>query len=368
MSPRHETGEIEVFEIPAPLVVTSGDPAGIGPEVTHKAIKKLQRKKKILTDRPMVVIGDAFQYARHLEKPSAMQTYHIIPMDDYLEDFVYLTDHVAPKEGKPWRPIFLDCGFKDEKAITLGKASAAAAERAGTYLGAASELMFEDLADSICTAPICKEMMDPELFPYPGQTEMFADICDVKTPVMMLVGGGLRVALVTIHEPLAKLPRLLNRKLIRNVIEITDEALRLDFGIKEPRIGVCGLNPHAGENGKFGGEEKKIITPALKQLRKKGIQCEGPLSADTIFHHAKEGGFDAVVAMYHDQGLIPVKTLAFHEGVNITLGLPVVRTAPDHGTAFDIAGQNKANEGAMLNALLLADEVAAHREQQFVRA
>lgn len=368
MSPRQETGEVEIYEIPASLVVTSGDPAGIGPEVTHKAIKKLQRKKKILTDRPVVVIGDAFQYARHLGKPSAMQSYHIIPMDDYLSDFVYLTDHVAPKPGKPWRPIFLDCGFKDEQAITPGQPSKAAGERANTYLGAAMELMFEDLADSICTAPICKEQMDSEEFPYPGQTEMFADLCDVKTPVMMLVGGGLRVALVTIHEPLAKIPRLLSRKLIREVATITDEALKLDFGIPNPRIAVCGLNPHASENGKFGNEEKKTITPAIKQLQKTDINVVGPLSADTVFHHARQNDYDVVIAMYHDQGLIPVKTLAFHEGVNMTLGLPIVRTAPDHGTAFDIAGQNKANEGAMLQALLLADQTAAHRETQFVGA
>ena len=362
-----ETGEHEIIEFPAPLLVTSGDPAGVGPEVTHKAIKKLQRRKQILPDRPIVVIGDAMLYAQHMDKPSGMQTYHIVPVDDFLEDFAYLISHMMPEPDQPWRPIFLDCGFKDEKLVSPGKADKVSAERAATYLEVAVEVLADDLADAVCTAPICKDNMPRDAFPFPGQTEFFADACDTKHPVMMLVGGGLRVSLVTIHLPVAKVPRAINRKAVQGVIATTNNALIEDFGIAEPRIAVCGLNPHAGENGRFGNEEKKVIEPAIKAAKKKGINVDGPHAADSIFHHAKEGRYDGVVAMYHDQGLIPVKTLAFETGVNMTLGLPIVRTSPDHGTAFDIAGKNEAKEDAMLAALRLANEVSSRREQAYVR-
>lgn len=363
-----DTDEHELIEFPAPLIVTSGDPAGVGPEVTHKAVKKLQRRKEIVSERPLVVIGDAVLYALHLEKPSAMQTYHIIPVDDFLEDTGYLLGHAMPEGDEPWRPIFLDCGFRDEALISPGKPCKDSAERAATYLEVAVDMLADEIADAVCTAPICKDNMPREAFPFPGQTEFFADACNVKHPVMMLVGGGLRVSLVTIHMPLAKVPRALNRKAVTGTILTTHRALLKDFGIAKPRIAVCGLNPHAGENGLFGNEEGKVIEPGIKAARKKGIEVHGPLSADTVFHHAREGRYDAVVAMYHDQGLIPVKTLAFHEGVNMTLGLPIVRTSPDHGTAFDIAGRNEAVELAMLQALRLASETANRREAEFVRA
>lgn len=363
-----ETGEHKLIEFPAPLLVTSGDPAGIGPEVTHKAVKKLQRRKEIVAERPLVIIGDAVLYAAHLDKASAMQTYHIVPVDDFVEDTGYLISHVKPEGGEPWRPIFLDCGFRDEELIAPGRPGKDSAERAATYLEVAVDILADEIADAVCTAPICKDNMPKEAFPFPGQTEFFGEACNVKYPVMMLVGGGLRVSLVTIHLPLAKVPRALNRKAVTGTIVTTHRALVEDFGIAKPRIAVCGLNPHAGENGLFGNEEKKVIEPGIKAARKKGIEVEGPLSGDTVFHHAKEGRYDAVIAMYHDQGLIPVKTLAFHEGVNMTLGLPVVRTSPDHGTAFDIAGKNEANEEAMLHALRLANEVANRREEEYVRA
>jgi 4-hydroxythreonine-4-phosphate dehydrogenase len=363
-----DTGEHELIEFPAPLVVTSGDPAGIGPEVTHKALKKLQRRKQVLSERPVVVVGDALLYAQHLDKPSAMQAYHIIPVDDFLEDFEWMVGHVMPEGDKPWRPIFLDCGFKDEALIKPGNPCAESGERAATYLDVAVEILADELADAVCTAPICKDNMPPEAWSFPGQTEFFADACDVRHPVMMLVGGGLRVSLVTIHLPLAKVSRALDRKSVRLTIQRTHDALREDFGLSEPRIAVCGLNPHAGENGRFGNEEAKVITPAIKAARKQGINVEGPIAADSVFFHAREGRYDAVVAMYHDQGLIPVKTLAFHEGVNMTLGLPIVRTSPDHGTAFEIAGKRLANENAMLTALCLAHEVANRREQAYASA
>lgn len=363
-----DTDEYELFDIPAPIVITAGDPAGIGAEVAHKAIKKLQRRKEVLSERPIIVIGDVYLYAQQLEKPSGMQTYHIVPVDDFLEDFGFLAHHLLPEEGKPWRPIFLDCGYKDVKAIQPGKPSEIGGERAATYLSVAAEMLADEVSNAVCTAPICKEFMPKQGFNFPGQTEFFADAFQVKHPVMMLVGGGLRVSLATIHEPLVNVSRLLNRKDIQRVIETTARSLRDDFGIEKPRLAVCGLNPHAGENGRFGSEERKIIEPAVKAAAKRGVDVAGPFAADSLFWHAKEGRYDGVVAMYHDQGLIPVKTLAFHDGVNITLGLPIVRTSPDHGTAFDIAGKNRANEQAMLAALQLAHRVSCHREQAYAGA
>jgi 4-hydroxythreonine-4-phosphate dehydrogenase len=351
--------EPELFDLPVPLVITSGDPAGIGPEVAHKAIKRLQRKREILADRPIVVIGDAFLYAQHLEKPSAMHTYNIVPVDDFLEDLEYLVDHLMPDEGEPWRPIFLDCGLKDEQRVRPGKPSDTTGERAATYLACAVEMLADEVTDTVCTAPICKDVMPEDAFAFPGQTEFFAHVCGVKHPVMMLVGGGLRVALATIHLPLAAVPRSLNRKDLRRTIETTATALREDFGIARPRIAVCGLNPHSGENGRFGKEEQRVIEPVVKSLRGKGMEIEGPLAADSVFWFAREGRYDAVIAMYHDQGLAPIKTVAFHEGVNVTLGLPIVRTSPDHGTAFDIAGKGKANEQAMLEAIRLAHSLSS---------
>jgi 4-hydroxythreonine-4-phosphate dehydrogenase len=360
--------EEEYFDFPAPLLVTAGDPSGIGAEVTHRAIARLQEHGEILGERPIIVIGDAFLFARTLREPSEMHAYHIIPTEDFIYHVGYMLEHIEPEPGKPWRPIFLDCGFKNERAITIGKPGKAAGERAASYLGAAVELLADDLSDAVCTAPICKQAMDPDDFPYPGQTEMFGDVCNVKQPVMMLVGGGLRVALATIHEPLSDVPKLLTRKLLRGVLNTVHEALAFDFGISNPRIAVCGLNPHAGENGKFGAEELKVIKPVVKNLREKGWQIEGPLAADSVFAHAKAGQYDAVVAMYHDQGLIPVKTLAFYEGVNVTLGLPIVRTAPDHGTAFDIAGKDKADAGAMYEAIKLAHAMSMRRANEYVDA
>ncbi|MDC1142058.1 4-hydroxythreonine-4-phosphate dehydrogenase PdxA [Planctomycetota bacterium] len=357
----HESGEYEVFEFPTPLVVTSGDPGGVGPEVTHKAIKKLQRKKEILPHRPICVIGDAFLYAKHLEKPSAMQTYHIIPFEDFLMDPGHMLSVLCPDNDKQWRPIFLDCGEQREAKHPIGKQVSANGERAIVYLDAAIEMLADDLADAVSTAPICKETAAKHGWDFPGQTEYFAAFCDVDDPVMMLSGGGLRVSLVTIHVPLAKIPKLVTRKRVRQIVRTTHDALKQDFCIEKPRIAVCGLNPHAGEGGRFGSEEKKVITPALKTLSREGIDVSGPFPADTIFHRAIGGEFDCVVAMYHDQGLGPLKTVAFDEGVNITCGLPIVRTAPDHGTAFGIAGKNEAVATAMYNAILQADKIANAR-------
>lgn len=351
----------EPVEVPWGLVVTSGDPAGIGPEVSHKAVKRLQRRHEVLAERPLIIVGDAVLFARHLDKPAAMHTYNIVPVDDFLHDPGYLYHHLMPKGGDPWRPIFLDCGDRVENSFRLGEGNRYSAGRSLVYLGACIELLQGGIANAVCTGPIHKAMAEKAGFHFPGQTEMFGHCFDVKHPVMMMVGGGLRVSLATIHEPLAEVPRLLTRKLVRNALDQTIHALQTDFGIDDPRVALCGLNPHAGEEGKFGQEDRKVIRPVVSDARRDGWKVDGPLAADTVFAFARKGRYDAVVAMYHDQGLIPVKTLAFDEGVNLTLGLPVVRTSPDHGTAFDIAGKGKADEGAMYAAIQLAHVLSLQR-------
>jgi 4-hydroxythreonine-4-phosphate dehydrogenase len=224
---------------------------------------------------------------------------------------------------------------------------------------------------ALVTAPISKQLLRNAGYRFEGHTELLAHIARTKRFAMMLVGGPpsprpvswlrraspLRVALVTIHVPLSRVPRLLSTRKIVEVIELTHDACKR-FGIRRPRIGVAGLNPHAGEGGLMGHEEQRIIVPAIQSAKRKGINVTGPWPADTLFHKAYRGEFDAVVAMYHDQGLAPLKMIAFDSGVNLTLGLPFVRTSPDHGTAFDIAGKGIANPGSMIAAINLAAQLA----------
>ncbi len=342
-----------------PIIITSGDPSGIGPEVTHKAVMELLRSE-VLRKRPVVVIGDAHLYAHHLPRADEMHHYFILPVDEFMENGQDYMSEIHPRKHGLWRPIFVDCGAGGG-GIKLGHATRAAGARACTYLAIAIQMMSLGMSATCCTAPICKAAALKAGFEYPGQTELFGDVFGNREPVMMLVGGGLRVALATIHQPIKKLPGLIKRKRIFNTIKTTAAALLLDFGVKNPRIAVCGLNPHAGEDGAFGREEKKSITPAVKMARKLGIDVIGPLAADSIFGQARKGRYDAVIAMYHDQGLVAVKTVAFESGVNLTLGLPIIRTAPDHGTAFDIVGKNVADAGAMVAAIELCHELSERR-------
>jgi 4-hydroxythreonine-4-phosphate dehydrogenase len=211
--------------------------------------------------------------------------------------------------------------------------------------------------NALVTAPLSKGLLREAGYRFEGHTELLAHISRTKKFAMMLVGGPLRVALVTIHTPLAKVPRLISASKILNVVELSHDACR-KFGIRRPRIGVAALNPHAGEGGLFGNEERRIIAPAIRRAARKGLDVTGPWPADSLFHKAYQGEFDAVVAMYHDQGLAPLKMIAFDTGVNLTLGLPFVRTSPDHGTAFDIAGQGIARPDSMIAAINLAVQLA----------
>ena len=211
---------------------------------------------------------------------------------------------------------------------------------------------------ALVTAPISKQLLRDAGYRFEGHTELLAHVARTKRFAMMLVGGPLRVALVTIHVPLAKVPRLISAKRIVEVIELSHDACKR-FGIRRPKIGVAGLNPHAGESGLLGSEERRIIAPAVRRAARRFPGVTGPWPADTLFHKAYHGEFDAVVAMYHDQGLAPLKMIAFDSGVNLTLGLPFIRTSPDHGTAFDIAGKGIANPASMIAAVNLATRLAS---------
>ena len=214
----------------------------------------------------------------------------------------------------------------------------------------------------VVTNPINKDVLNAAGFPFPGHTEFLAHLAgpDVQ-PVMMLACPQLKVVPVTIHIALAQVPRALTTDAIVTAGRITANALRWDFGLARPRLAVAGLNPHAGERGRMGDEDATIIAPAVERLRSEGLHVTGPWSADTMFHAGARAGYDAALCMYHDQALIPIKTLDFSGGVNVTLGLPFVRTSPDHGTAFDIAGQGRADPQSLLSALALAAEMAARR-------
>ena len=239
-----------------------------------------------------------------------------------------------------------------------GRETAEGGRCAGLAVERAARLALDGRVDAIVTAPLNKAALKMGGYDWPGHTEMLAELCGAPKPVMMMVGGGLRAALVTTHVAISDLPSHITRENVLATIRIVAHDLKRRFGVKEPRIAVAGLNPHAGEGGRFGRKEQTDIIPAIEAARAEGVPCEGPFPADVIFTPAKREGFDAVVAMYHDQANIPVKMLAFESGVNVTLGLPIIRTSPDHGTAFDIAPRGVADAGSMMAAIAMAREMA----------
>ena len=241
--------------------------------------------------------------------------------------------------------------------VATGTLSAEAGRTAYGAIVAAVEDAMAGVVDAVATAPISKEAFALAGLPWRGHTELLAHLTGAPSVAMMFYADALRVVLATIHEPLAAVPRLLTRDLLERVIRLTARELPR-FGFAGPRLAVCGLNPHAGEGGLLGDEEQRVLAPAIAACAADGIAVRGPYPADTLFVRASRGEFDAVVACYHDQGLIPVKLLAFGTSVNVTLGLPIVRTSVDHGTAFDIAGRNAADPGSMIAAVRLAAKLA----------
>ena len=229
-------------------------------------------------------------------------------------------------------------------------------------IGRAVALVQAGIAGAVVTNPINKKaLQDGAGFAFPGHTEYLAHQSKTLRPVMMLAGSQLRVVPVTIHIPLSEVPTQLTPELLKETVRVTHAGLRRDFGIPSPRIALAGLNPHAGEGGAMGREEIEVIAPAIAELHAEGFDVTGPLPADTMFHPAARARYDVAVCMYHDQALVPLKTLSFSDGVNVTLGLPFVRTSPDHGTAFDIAGQGIADPDSLFAAIRLANDLASRR-------
>lgn len=321
--------------VPPPVVLTCGEPAGIGPELAIRAWEALRGEMAFF------LIGDP----RHLPVGAPVAE---IAMPSEAGAAMARGLPVLPHAfGAPAR-----AGIPDP---------ANAADVVAVIARAVSEVQ-AGRASALCTGPIHKQALaEGAGFAFPGHTEYLAHLAGGMRPVMMLVGGGLRVVPVTIHVPLAEVPQKLSAALLEETLRITVSALSTQFGIEMPRLAVAGLNPHAGEGGILGREEIDIIAPVCARLRAEGYAIRGPLSADTMFHDAARDSYDAAICMYHDQALIPLKTLAFSEGVNVTLGLPFSRTSPDHGTALDIAGTGAADPASTIAALRLARDLGARR-------
>lgn len=325
----------------SPMAITMGDPAGVGPEIVVKSLGES------IIDRPCVVLGDPLVMANALEVAGSKLSLRIL---DTVENMIVRSDalNVLATSSLPELP-------------EAGTTSAAAGRAAFDAIARAIQLAMQGEVAGMVTAPINKQALAAAGVPYPGHTEMLADHCAVERVAMMLANDELRTVLVTCHCSLREAIEQADLQAQRSAIALAHQALRA-IGIASPRVAVAGLNPHAGESGLFGDEEIRIIAPAIEAARAEGIDASGPWPGDTVFMQARAGRFDVVVAQYHDQGLIPVKYLGLEKGVNITLGLPIIRTSPDHGTAFDIAGRGIADPSSLVSALKYAESMAQVRE------
>ncbi len=314
----------------APVLLTCGDPSGIGPEIAAKAWAAGER---------FVWIGDP----RHLPAGT---------------DWREVAEGEVPGNG-PMAVLRHDFAA----LAPAGRPEAMNAAGVVAVIERAVRLVQAGLGSAVCTAPINKKALkDGAGFAFPGHTEFLAHLAGVDRVVMMLACPDLRVVPATIHIALSEVPAALTEALLEETIRITHAGLVRDFGFAAPRIAVAGLNPHAGEGGAMGWEEERMMRPLLARLQAEGIAVTGPWPADTMFHAAARKGYDAAVCAYHDQALIPIKTIDFAGGVNVTLGLPFVRTSPDHGTAYDIAGRGIADPSSLIAALRMAREMVAARE------
>jgi 4-hydroxythreonine-4-phosphate dehydrogenase len=329
-----------------PLALTLGDPAGVGPEITVKAWQALRREPL-----SFLAVGD-FQALASASAAGASILRRITSTQE------------APRVFRDSLPV-LDLPLRAR--VIAGQPSASAAATVIQWIETAVGLALSGDVTGVVTAPIAKAPLYAAGFKFPGHTEFLGDLTaaarydGARGPIMMLTAHDLRVTLVTVHAPLARVPSLLSIEAIVNAGLVTAQALRRDFGVAAPRIAVAGLNPHAGESGTLGREEVELVEPAVRALRDLGVDATGPYPADSLFPAEMRSRYDAVVCLYHDQALIPVKMLDFWGGVNVTLGLPIVRTSPDHGTAFDIAGRGLARADSMVAAIRLADQIGKRR-------
>ena len=325
-----------------PLLITMGDPSGVGPELIVKALLNGELDR---FERPFQVVGDAAVLRRAAK---------IFNCQAELEQHSHesWTLHCGERSLQ-----IVNLSYLDEEKVIYGQPQFACGRAMADYVEWAVARCLVGLAAGMVTCPINKAVINQAGVKFPGHTELLAERCGVEKVVMMLAGAKLKVALVTTHLAYREVPQQLSPSEILQTIHITDQSLRNQFGIKHPKLAVLSLNPHAGENGLFGDEEERLIIPAIEQAKGYGINASGPHSADTLFHFAARGDYDAVICMYHDQGLIPLKLLHFEDGVNVTLGLPIIRTSVDHGTAYDLAGSGKANTASLIAAIKMAEEM-----------
>ncbi len=316
--------------------ITLGDVCGIGTEVVIKAINLLQG------EYPLLIVGDAEAFKHFCAR--WLDGWDILSIDD-----------PSSARFEPGILNIFDLKNINLNHITQGKICPEAGRASIEYIKTAVSLALSGKIARIVTAPISKEAIHKAGFAYPGHTQLLAELCSATEYAMMFYSSKLKVILVTIHVALRDVPELITQEMVLKTIRLADRSLRHDFGIQSPTILVAGLNPHAGENGAFGREDMEIIKPAIDLAAEEGIKAFGPYPPDTVFLQAG----DIVVAMYHDQGLIPLKLLAFDSAVNVTIGLPIIRTSPDHGTAFDIAGKGIANPQSMVEAIRLAARMGA---------
>ncbi|MHA6720482.1 4-hydroxythreonine-4-phosphate dehydrogenase PdxA [Sphingomonas sp. RS6] len=325
-----------------PIAIAMGDSAGIGPEIVAKA----WTARQLHSLAPFFAIGDV----------NAIRAVWDGPIHEIGEPAA------ASAHFEDALPVL---AVSDGSGVTPGAPTLGTARIALQSLEVAVGLASAGAAGALVTGPVAKSQLYSVGFSYPGQTEFVAERCGVspENAVMMLAGPTLRVVPITVHVPLAQVPGLLTSELIVAKGRVTARGLQRNFGIERPRLAFAGLNPHGGENGALGREEIEIIAPAIERLRSEGIDATGPFAGDTMFHPRARALFDAALCPFHDQALIPIKTLHFDEGVNITLGLPIVRTSPDHGTAFGIAGADQAHPGAMIAAIRMAADAARRRAE-----
>ncbi len=325
------------------IAITMGDPCAVGPEIIVKA---WGRPEVAALCTPLVV-GDRLALERALQVCGSR---------------LGIVELAEPEEAcrVPDGAIaLLPLSRLPEEDLRYGRPTLAAGEAVYRYICTAARLCLAGRVAAMVTAPINKEAMNRAGHDFHGHTELLAELCGVDDYVMMLAGDLLRVSLVTIHEALRDVPALISRERVLTTIRITAAGVRRLTGKASPRLAVLALNPHCGEGGMFGNEEQESIAPAIEAAKQEGIDAMGPLSADTLFYFAQQGEYDGVVAMYHDQGLIPLKMLHFDDGVNVTLGLPIIRTSVDHGTAYDLAGTGRASEKSLLAAIRMAVGMAA---------
>ena len=333
--------------------ITMGDPCGIGPEVILKALSSQETGSaadyvvigcyKVLRD-----VADSLSMGKNLQLSRLDSISSNAYRDSTNNINVLDLDNVSVQDALSHKPL-----------ANSGRASV-------EYIMKGIDLAMDGGVDAIVTAPISKEAVKMAGFEFAGHTELLQDKTAVESVVMLMVGNGLRVSFVTTHLAVKDVSGFVNLESVFSTIQTTATGLKQLFGIADPKIAVCGLNPHCSDGDRFGTEERDAIIPAIKRAQESGIDCIGPLSSDTVFNKALNGEFDVVVVQFHDQGTIPIKMHAFDSGVNITLGIPIIRTSPTHGTAFDIAGKDSANSGSMIEAIKTAIMMAEKQRLSFV--